>query len=343
VLFLYMHAPIGEFLRMMLESADPSLRTNLEDLIRSSGTYSGIEELIGLLDRALESKFALILRDLDYELETAKDPETGEQVYVGPPNDGQPVFATTVVTWVKESKAIEDLRDVAARMGSKLGLRGRTPDEPGVYTYSSHGFRTYEFWSEFVMGTGVICNAIDQAFCVTSNSIHMTGQVLVTYRLGGQGGTGYSRLADRGDFIEALDQSLPGVTANVMLWVDPAAAGPTLRKLARISATDEVRGGFDWVSLRGREEERLLGEIAPGKQLAQLDADEKERLAIAVDSVLRKIGEEEQARRLPEMIDRPERMITYFEALDYLLATINLDPRAINLSLRASIPLPPGE
>ena len=335
-LFLYAQAPIGELLKQMLESADPALRTNLEDLVRSSDTYGGVEELIHVLDRALENKFALILRKLDYEPEMAKDEQTGEMVYVGPPNDGQPVFATSVVTWAKDVAAVEEVRSVAAGMAPKLGLRGRKPGEPGVYNYQSHGFRTWEFWSEFVIGTGVICNAIDPPFCVTSNSIHLTGQVLVTYRLGAPK---YPRLADRMDFIEVLDQSLPDVTANVVLWVDPEHAGSTLRQLAEVWANDQVRGGFDWVALREREEARLLPEIAPGKSRGQLDAAEEERLAQAVDAVLRQIGEEEQARRLPELLARSERQISYLEAIDSLLATINLDPRAIDLSLRASVPL----
>ena len=339
-LFLYAQVPIGEFLKQMLESADPALRTNLEDLVRSSKSYSGVEELINVLDRALENKFALILRELDYELEMAKDEQTGEMVYVGPPNDGQPVFATSVVTWAKDVAAVEQVRSVAATMAPNLGLRGRKPGEPGVYNYQSFGFRTWEFWSEFVIGTGVICNAIDPPFCVTSNSIHLTGQVLATYRLGAPE---RPRLADRMDFIEVLDQSLPDVTANIVLWVDPEYAGSTLRQLAEVRANDEVRGGFDWVALREREEARLLPDLVPGKARGDLDPSEEERLAQAVDVVLRQMGEEEQARRLPEMIARSDRQISYLEAIGSLLATINLDPRAIDLSLRASVPLSDGE
>jgi hypothetical protein len=335
--FLLLTAPLEDMLQQMLESTDPATRSNLDELFRTSGRYTGIDEVIHMLDSSLKSTFGLIVRENDYRPEMATNKDTGQLEYVGPPHDDQPVFAFTVLMWMQDQVKIEQFRDTLKGMSSQLGLEGRTPGSAGVFTSSPGGWHQFEFWTRFVPGTGVMSHMTDGPLSLLSNTISMPAHVMRTHD---SGGPNFPRLTDRPEFTALLDEALHGSTANLVLWCDPSRASPTLLKQADVWAKDMAASNIDWDAVREREENRLLPEIAPGKKRDTLSDEEKERLASEVDAVLRTVREKEQDARYPALREEKKRQITYFEAIRALVGIVRLDERHIDIGLQAAIPLP---
>ncbi len=341
-LFAYATVPVGDLLQQMLESADPALRSNLDELFRSSGRYANVEEVIHLLDASMEGRFVFMARENDYRLEMRTNPESGQLEYVGPPNDGQTVFAATLHSWTRDAAKLEQFRETLKGMPKELGLEGRTPGSHGVFSNKDQrgGYYTIEFWSRFVPGTGVITSLFDAQIALTSNTIMMPAHVMHTGR---SGGPQDPRLSERSEFVSLLDDLLQGSSANLVVWCDPDKAAATLRKQAETWARDEAAAGIDWVELRAREERRLLPDIAPGKARGELGPEEEERLAAEVDEVLRDVRDKEQEARYPILLAEKERQIVYLESIQAFLGYVRLDERRFDVGLRAVVPLPPEE
>ncbi len=335
--FLYATVPMGDLLEQMLEATEPATRSNLDELFRGSGRYTGVDEVIHMLDASMSNKFALILRENDYRPETSLNKQTGEREYVGPPNDGRPVFAFTVLEWMQDLPKIEQFRDTLKGMSTQLGLEGRTPGSAGVFTSTPGGFHLLEYWSRFVPGTGVIAHLVDNPISLVSNAILMPTHVMRTRDTGAPNDP---RLSERPEFVALLDDVLKSSLASIVLWCDPPRAAATLRKQADVWARDQAASTIDWVAVREREETRLLREIAPGKSRDALSPEEQERLAAEIDAVLRTVREKEQDSRFPEIRKEVERRIVYFESIAAFLCVVRLDERRIDLGLRAAVHVP---
>lgn len=331
-LFAYLHGPIGDLLQQVLASLEPAARSNLEEAFTSTGQYEKLDDLIAELDGALKNRLALIVRPNDFPLEMSIDPDTGEEYYSGPPNDGATVFAFALVTWVDDREAIVRIRDLIGHNGSRFGLQGANPGEPGYWENKVGGFETREFWSRFVPGTGVIATLNTDEHCIISNNYNMIVRVLKTFT---QGTASYPRLSARADFQALLNSSL--TNANAVVWVNPRMAGDTLREQARRSAEDSVV--IDWRTLRGQHTAQVMAERFPGKGRGELSDEEIEEVDSAVESILQRIGDRTRATAVPALIEEQRRQVAYLEGFSAGLAMLKLDPKAFELSVRLVAPL----
>ena len=333
-LFAYVHAPLADMIRAVLDSAEPALRSNLEDAFRSLEVFEGLEQVIGELDESLRDRAALVVRRDDYPREMGIDPETGEETYVGPPNDGTPVFAVALLLWVSDRPRIESLRDLIGNHGSVFGLQGREPGQGGYWKNKKGGFEIREFWSPFVPGTGVIATSNVGEVMVVANNLEMPTHLL---RTNAQGGNQFPRLSERPDFQALVDSSLHD--ANVLVWASPREASSTLAKQAQRWAEDNAQASVDWHAMRAEEERAAIPRLFPGKARGQLSADEQRQLDAVVDPVLREMASRHRSEQVPVLVARKTRQITYVESIAGALAMLKLDPKEFELSVRVLTPL----
>lgn len=334
VLFVYLHGPVAELLRQVIASLEPAFRSNLDDAFRSTGKYGKLDDLIDDLDRSLKNRLALIVRENDYPLEMELDPATGAEVYVGPPNDGEPVFAVALIAWIKDDKPLEALRELIGGNSAKFGIQGREPGQNGYFLNFVAGFETREFWSPFIKGTGVIATLNTNEHLVVTNAIPMLAHVLKTHS---QGGTKYPRLTSRVDFTALVKSSL--ASANLFVWLAPREANKTLELSARRWAEDNATASIDWRTLRAQQEAKAIPELFAGKRRAQLTKDEKLELDAYVDPILAQIRVDTQAEQVPILMARKAREITYSGAVSAAVAMLKLKPRSFQLSIRVVTPL----
>ena len=324
-LFVYLRGPVGVMLEMALDSIEPALRTNVEDAFRATGRYSSLQHLVSELDASIEDRLALIVRADDERYAFGEGEES-------PPNDGQPTFSVALVTWVTRPDGLKTLSDAIGNNGEVFGLKGMRPGDGGYYKYQIDGFQTYEFWSEFVPGTGVIATLTTQEHSIISNESKMLPHILQTF-VGSERDT--SRLSDRSDFKALLDSSL--ASANALVWVNPRSAAPTLRKQARRFAEDNVQLGVDWRQKRAElEEQRMLQQLFPGKTRQQLSEDEQAELDMSVDPAMQSLSERLREEQVPALMAEKIRQIEYAEAISVGLAMLKLD-----LSVRVPVDLAP--
>lgn len=335
-LFVYLHGPVGDLLRMVIDSLEPAMRDNLADAFRSTGRYGNLDDVVSELDGALRNRLVLIVRPNDYPPETTLDPRTGQQTYSGPPNDGSPVFAVALVTWVANFEAANGLRDAIGLNGNKFGLQGRSPGESGYFENKVEGFETREFWSQFVPGTGVIATLNTAEHCIVSNNYKMLVHVLKTYSQGGADAR-YPQLSGRADFQALVGSSLQ--SANAMVWVNPRSALETLRLQAQRWAEDHV--SIDFRIVRAQQEARAVQQLFPGKSRRDLKEDEQRELDEAVDGLVEAVAAQKRAEEVPALVARKQRELDYFETISAALGMLKLDPKSFELSLRVVAPLEP--
>ncbi len=322
-LLLYLHVSIGDLLRQMLAAAEADLRSNLDDLLRSSGKFTGADQLIDELDGLFRDRVALILRRNDYITKPEEDP----------PSDGQPMWAISVVLWsdgsAKVRERIDELHNLVVRNSKALGLVGRAPGEAGVYhNYLASGHEIWEFWSQFVAGTGHIATVIDSERYVLSNNFRMLHDLIKTlYQLE----AGHGRLSDDPRFRGLLDQGL--AQANACLWIDPRQIGVTARQLFERQARDAVLGGLDMVAQRAREEALILREEFGGRPLGALGQDEKQRLGEVLDARMASYQERALNEDAPELATAYLRQLQYAEVVSCAMLMLALDPKSLELSL----------
>jgi len=199
------------------------------------------------------------------------------------------------------------------------------------------GFQTYEFWSEFVTGTGVISTMPANEHYIVSNEIKMLPHLVRTYT---QSEEHYRRLSDLPQFQALLASSLPD--ANALLWVAPRRLAPTLKELAQSWARQNAQLGVDWAARRVEEERRVLPRLFPNKRRDQLSDDEQAQLDVAVDEVLQNERARLREEAVPALMARKLREIEYLEAIEAGLLMLKLDPRALDLSVRVLVPLEEG-
>ena len=321
-LFLYAHAPLGDVLRMALASAEPALKQNLEDAFRNTGKYQSLDQLITQLDGALKDRFAVIVRANDYP----PDPD-------GPKHNDDPVPAVMLVLWTKDVEPIHQLRELIGNQGAKFGLQGRTPTEPGFFKHTEAGFETREYWSQLIPGTGIVVTGDRGELTIVTNALGMLGHIAKTYDVGGER---YPRLADDSRFQALVGTGLK--TANLALWANPKSLGPILRSRVQRVAEDSIV--IDWPSERARVEDEVIRATLPGKQRGRLSAEEQAQVDAQVDPKLDALQKKVRSEQIPARMAEEERKIRYLEALTAVLAQVALDPRSLDVALRATMPLP---
>ena len=330
LLFVYAHVPVGDLLRQLYDSVEPAARSNMDDFFQSTGKYANTEAAIQQIEGAMKNRLAFIVRNNDYK----PDP-------TGPPNDGQPVFAISLVTWLdgKQSslETIDNFRETIGVNGLKLGLQGKNPGENGYYSFKVAGFLNYEFWQPMIPGTGVAATMNDGERMLISNKSELSAHISKTQS---QGGEGYPRLSERPDFQGLLSSSLGD--ANAIVWINPKAGMPTLEAQAKLWAELNAVSGVDFRSMRSREEVAVLRELFPGRKQASLTPEETARWD---EVVTQKMVNERDRLKLelgPQLLEQRQRELDYFSAVSAILVMLRLDPQEFDLSVRAIVPLEPG-
>jgi hypothetical protein len=331
-IFLFGTARLGDFLREMRASAERDLVALIEDTMHAIG-YTGTDQLIEELDALFRGRFALIVRENDFKMNPEKDP----------PHNDEPVPAVALVLWTdrgeKAKAKIEELHQLVVRQQQRLQLQGRTPGSSGVFRNSVRGgFEIWEFWSPFIDGTGHLATAFDEDLYVISNSFLMVENVFNVYR---QGGAAYPRLADRPQFSKLLSDGLD--QANAVLWLDPHQLAPILRKQSQRTAERDVRSRIDWDLERRREEDKVLREEFPGEARGSLSPETQAKLNQRVDERIDQLERKILDEQVPALRAAYERRLVYLQAVSGVLAMVALDPKFLELSFEAIVPLEPAE
>lgn len=322
-LLIYGKSRPGDLLSTTFEVMEPAARDLVADALKQTGKYPTLKTLVDEIDTSLKSRFAIIVRTNDYPI-SENDP----------PNDGQPVFAVALLTWMEQSDKIEELRSTIGHMGSRIGLQPIKPsDSSGFYRNKIGGYYQYEYTSPAVPGTGVIVTqSTTDGICIVSNSVYMLNHLLKTST---QGAPTYPRLTDRIDFVALLDDSLP--KAQLTIWADPRKAAGTLRSMSRRWAEDSIV--IDWRLERAKVETEVLREHFPGQQQGSLSAAVQTQLDALVDPKLEELKARIFAEQVPAIEQATLRRISYSEVITASLLRINFTPKTIDLSLRVVTPL----
>lgn len=328
-LFLYLQLDIGDFLRQLLDSLDAATRQNLDDVLRGTKEFTGAEQLVSEVEAHFRDRIAIVVRDNDYPYNEGVDP----------PHNGEPVPAVSVVLWAKDrdatSKRVNALHDLVVRHQRSFGLQGMNEGDRGVFHHEvSGGFVIWEFWSRLVDGTGHLSSAFDDELYVVSNSFRMVEEVLMTYR---EGGSRFPRLADRPDFRALVAEGLP--EANAILWLNPRTLAKYQRKVADRDAELEIMGRLDMAQERARIETEVLREAFPGKRRGQLDAQTQAEIDPIVDQRMRELRDRMYAEQIPAVRAALERNILYTELSSAILMMLSLDPKHLDLTASAVVPL----
>jgi len=320
-LFVYLHAGIGDLLKLARESAEPALRANLEDRLRNTGEFPTLDSFIAYMDSALRDRIAIIVRPNDYPIDPG-----------GPTPDGVPVPAWAIVLWPKDVPKIVKLRDLIGAKGPLFGLQGRKPGEAGYFNNTESGYEIREFWSPLVPGTGMITTVNANDLTIVSNSLRMLGHILKTST---QGGANYPRLSEEPTFQALVRSSLPN--GNVFVWANPRSITPILRASARQRAEKSVV--VDWVAERARLRDKVQREQFPAMK-APRSPEDIEKLDEVVDPLINQMERDIMAAQVPALMAKEERALTYAEAVNAAMMVLALNPKSFELSLRVLAPLP---
>jgi hypothetical protein len=327
--FAYVHVGIGDLLRAFLETAEPALRTNLDDFARGTGKYANAEALVAELDALFRGRIALIVRRNDYPTDASNDP----------PNDGAPVFATAVVLWTdgseKAKAKINELRRMVASHQASLGLQGREQGKGGVYSniLSKTGNEVWEYWSPLVPGTGHLADMIDNELYILSNSFRMLSDLIETLARPATNNALIRDVTFQGLVDEGLDH------ANALVWVAPRELAETLRQMSERAAGNAVLGALDMARERVREEGLVLRQDFGGRRAQELAPDEKARLDELVDARMEALSQRALSEQVPALQAAYQRRIQYAELCRAALWIVSLDPKWMEMSLGIVAPL----
>ncbi|MBK8178042.1 MAG: hypothetical protein IPK67_03925 [Planctomycetes bacterium] len=327
--FALIQSGLSDLLREMLAASEPALRTNLEDLLRSTGEFPDALSFINEMGGLFKSRVALVMRPNDYKYDAAKDP----------PNDGRPIAAWCLVFWMESTDKgrarVDQLHQIVNRNQGRFGIEGLRPGESGVFrNVVAGGFEIWEFWNKFVPGTGHVATVVAGDMYWISNSFKMVDDMIKTYYTGGPGSP---RLTDVPEFTTLFNSS-PG-SGNVVAWLNPRSLGSIRRQFAKRGAEEQVLGKIDWKVERARLEDRFLKEKFPGRRRGELDEGTQKELDLFVDPELESMEARLRSEQVPAAMAEIEREILYSESLKCLLAVMSLDPKTITLSLRGLVPM----
>ena len=326
--FALIQSGLGDLLREMFSSAEPALRTNLEDLLRSTGEFPDAMSFISEMDSLFKNRMALVVRPNDYKYDVKRDP----------PNDGRPVAAWCLAVWtedpVKSRTRIDQLHQIVNRNQGRFGIEGMKSGESGVFrNVVAGGFEIWEFWNKFVPGTGHIATGVVGDMYLVSNSFKMLDDVIKTYH---QSSPEAKRLTDVSEFTTLLNSSLS--SGNFIMWVNPRSLAIIRRLFAKQAAEDKVLSVIDWKLERSRIEDRVLKEKFPGKRRGEIDVQTQQELDLFVDPQIDALDKKLRNEQVPAAMVAIEREIAYSELARSMLTVLRLDSKTLTLSLRALVP-----
>ena len=244
------------------------------------------------------------------------------------------MFAVALITWYSDEGKLIELRELIGQSPVYFGLEGRNGDT-GYYQHKVGNYDTREFWSRFVPGTGVIATMNTHDQFIISNVHEMLRDIYKTTTIGGRE---YPRLSSRPEFIELMSDTVP--SANMLVWMNPQSARKTLESQAEAWAREHAATGIDWGRKRAEEENKLMPQLFPGRGRGQLTRDQRDKLNVAVDPILKEYRTDFIKQRIPDLVREKQRQIAYGMSCTSFLAMIQLSPRAFSFSMRTVIPLP---
>lgn len=334
-IFVYVRGPVGTFLRMVLDSMEPAARDNL-DVVCRAANYSGVDEVVSILDDSLLDRLAFVARPNDWgdDDDMEVDPVTGEKVYVGPPKDNAPVFAWSIIGWIQNESALEEMRDRFGNAGPKIGLQGRTPRSNGFFKNRiGGGLAVREYWSRLIAGTGHIAQINYDKKLIISNRYKFVDAI--TRNAVGQG-PGSSRLNGRTDFQFMLGDSSPA--GSVAIWFNPATGKEIIRSQAAELAENRIKDSINYRTERPKIERQVSNTGFGGRSRNSLTADEALNFDKLVDEEMNIFRQRVVEENLPRELADVDRMIVYLEALTGSLSIVRLDPKDFDITVRAKTP-----
>jgi len=151
------------------------------------------------------------------------------------------------------------------------------------------------------------------------------------------GQAGYPRLSGRSDFRALLDSTMP--SANMLVWLNPAEAAPTLRRQAERSSTRDATRGIDWRRKRAEEEAKYMAQLFPGRSRQSLSEREEEQLDEVVSPAMVELRHKMIDTFAPQLEAKQNRAIDYIESASAVLVMLQLEPRKFALAVRVVTPL----
>ncbi len=334
-LMVYLRGPVGTLLRMGLDALEPAARDNLNAVCTKAG-YASVDEVVDILDATMVDRIAFFARPNDWgdEDDMKVDPDTGEKVYVGPPHDDTPVFAWAMVAWMQDEAPITEMRDRFGQAGPRIGLQGRTPGSNGYFKNRiGGGLKVFEYWSQFVQGTGHIAVMTYGENLLISNRYKFID--IMARNAVGQGKSS-TRLNGRTDFQYLMQDSVNG--ANVALWLDPEGAGDLIREQQRVVAENRIKDSINYRVERPKIEREVSRVSFQGRSRSALSADEADRFDRLVDDQMAGFRRRVVEENLPGELADIDRLITYLGAMTGALGMVKLDQKEFDISLRVVTP-----
>jgi hypothetical protein len=308
-LVLYLQVDIGDLLRELFAAAEPDLRSLIEDQIRATGAYNGVEPLIAELGELFRDRVAVIVRENTYVTPAPADGADERPDSIGDaPHNAEPVPAIALMLWTDGSREalakIETLHQLVNKNQGRIGLRG--PDgASGVYNNQiSTGHDVWEFWSEFIDGTGHIATAADYDRYLITNHYRMIEDLM---RVFGQGGSRYPRLSERPEFRALMEESLEQSNAV------------------------EIE--------RANQEARVVREQFPGQARGDLDPATQAKVDAIVTPILEEMQQRQRDEQIPAVMAELQRQDLYLSAASGVLVTLGLDQSFFDLKAQALLPL----
>ena len=339
-LFIYLQVDIADLLRELFLAADVATRSNIEDLIRAVTGDKGAEELITELGALFKDRVAIVVRENTYRqsLGEESDAQRDSAQIADPPHNGEPVPAIAVMLWTDGSRKAQNKLDayhqLISRQSRHLQLSG-PPGTNGVFTNSINtGHEVWEFWSQFVSGTGHIATVYDYDRYVITNHFRMIEDLM---RVLGQGGARYPRLSERPEFRALMEEADP--QANAILWYDPAAMAAINGPLHQREAEFRVLDNIDWNVERASEEARLVRDLFPGEVRGSLNEAQRAQLNEAVTARLQAKREALMLEQVPAARAELQRRDLYLSTLRGVLVMLSLDQKFFDIKASALIPL----
>lgn len=323
-LFAYLEADLADLLSAWLASAEPALRSNLEsEIVRPVFGKPTVDEWVTELGSIFAERVAVILRPNDFPVREGD-----------PPNDGRPTFAWAIVLWTEDSGAAVSLRDKVIANQPRLGIRGPSAGERGVFRLEVEGGNTvFEYWAPLVPGTGHIATLQDQDFLIVSNHSRMLEMVIDAYYKPDE----RKSLADRPEFQGLAAAGLPAAT--LALWLNPEGLTDTLVELAEDQARFDALNGIDWTVKRAEIEQRVLRENFPGEVWNSVSVGVQAEYERLVEEEIVRFREARQAELVPELVGRAERRADALELISSGLVQLRFEPKEMAVAARLLLPL----
>lgn len=323
-LFAYVEADMGDLIRTFFSSSEPDLRSNFEsEILRPVFEYATLDEFVAEFEAIFSDRIAVILRPNDFPV----DPN-------GPQTNDRPTFAWGLVLWADEPARVDEWRDRIVRNAVRLGIRGRTPDQGGVFRRNiTGGLEVFEYFAPLVPGTGHVASVQDDDYLIVSNHALML-QAMINSSSSLEGARS---VAERAEFQAFAAAGLPSATATV--WFDPEGLAPTLLSMAEDEAQFTAMNGIDWETTRAQIEQRVLREQFPGEVWGAVSESVQLEFDAAVEREIVDFREQRQAEIVPELVGRAQRRLDALQILSCGLLQLRLEQKDFELTARLSIPL----